>query len=382
MPAIMINKGLMNSKKDTFIPVARPLLPNDTHEFVSQCVQKNLISSSTHIVKDFEEIFSKSINRKYGFSCNSGTQALTIAVKSLKLEPGSKILIPNFCIISMLLAVIDNNCVPVFVEPSDGFNLSLEDIEKHYTEDIKCIIIAHMYGLAVDAKSIEIFCKKNKVFLIEDAAEAHGQLVNEKPCGSFGDVSIFSFFANKHVTCGEGGFIASNNKKISKEIALIKNLYFDKKRSYKHKNIGQVGRMTSMQAALGIKSFRNLQNVVNKKIRIGKFYDHLFKEKNVQTPDIANNVSINHYWVYPLIFESAKDRTMFQNFLEKKNIDFRRLFYPLDRQTLLKKFNIFKIKNNNTTSLNFYEKGLYIPTGPLLYDHEMIYLEKAINEFF
>ena len=382
MPVIMIKSGLMTSKKIDFIPVARPLLHKDTHKFVSKCIEHNQISSSTNVVKDFENIFSESINRKYGFSCNSGTQALIIAVKSLNLKPGSKILIPNFCIISMLIAVLENDCIPIFVEPTDGFNISLDDIKNIFDKDIKCVMIAHMYGLAVNAKPIENFCKKNKIFLIEDAAEAHGQFVNNNPCGSFGDISIFSFFANKHVTCGEGGFIATNNTKISKEIALIKNLYFDNKRSYKHKNIGQVGRMTTMQAALGIKSFNNLQNVINSKINIGKFYNNLFKDKNIKIPDINNSVSINHYWVYPLIFETIKDRKMFQTYLEKKHIDYRRLFYPLDKQPLLKRLHLLQSKKKNVTSMNYYRKGLYIPTGPLMYEHEMQYLEKAINEFF
>ena len=202
-------------KLNGIIPVNIPKISNYEKKLVNECLKTNWISSEGKFVNLFEKNFSFFNKRKFGIAVSSGTAALEIAVKSLNLKKNSEVLIPSFSIISTANAVIKNNLKPVLIDCDlDTWNINVDEAIRKITKKTKAIVITHIYGLPVDLDRILKIAKKKNIRIIEDAAEVIGLKYKNKICGSFGDLSIFSFYANKHITTGEGGMVCTNNKKL------------------------------------------------------------------------------------------------------------------------------------------------------------------------
>ena len=194
-------KAKSNLNRFKFIPVSVPLVSSKDIKSINKVLKKGWISSDGPEVKIFENKFSKKINRKYSIAVSNGTAALEIAVKALGIGKNDEVIIPNFTIISNALAVIKQNAKPVLVDCDlKTWNIDLNNIEKKINKKTKAIIVTHIYSFANDMDKILKICKKHKIFLIEDAAEVLGLKYKNKMCGSFGDISTFSFYANKQVT--------------------------------------------------------------------------------------------------------------------------------------------------------------------------------------
>ena len=268
----------MNNK---FIPVNIPKLYNSEKTNVINCVRTNWISSEGKFVKEFEKKFSQYNSRKFGVAVSSGTAALEVAIKALNLKKNSEVIIPSFSIIATALCVVKCGLKPILVDCSlSTWNMDPKKVIKKISKKTSAIIITHIYGLPVDLQKIINVAKKKNIKIIEDAAEVIGLKYKNKMCGSFGDVSTFSFYANKHITTGEGGMIVTNKKDIYEKCKSLRNLsfsksYFDR---YNHDDIGWNYRMTNMQAALGCGQLKSINKIVKRKREIGNlYYKHLKK---------------------------------------------------------------------------------------------------------
>ena len=299
-------KSKLNKK---FIPVSIPYISNQDIRFVNSTLKKGWISSDGPEVKSFENNFSKKIKRKYSVAVSSGTAALEIAIKSLDLKKNDEVIITNFTIISNALAVIKQNAKPVLIDCDiKTWNIKLEDLEKKITKKTKAIIITHIYSYSNDMDKIIKICKKNKIFLIEDAAEVLGLKYKNNYCGSFGDISTFSFYANKQITTGEGGMISTNNPKFYKKCKSLRNLCFGNKQRFNHEDIGWNYRITNTQAALGINQLKRLDKIVKRKMYIGNYYyKRLSKNKNIYMTPPKISYSKNIYWVVGIVIKKKKN---------------------------------------------------------------------------
>jgi perosamine synthetase len=209
--------------------------------------------------------------------------------------------------------------------------------------------------------------KKYKLKVIEDAAEVHGQCYKFKPCGSFGDVSTFSFYVNKHITTGEGGMILTNNKRIIQNVLKLKNLYFGKGLNrFKHLGIGWNQRFTNLQASIGLAQLERIKDIVKKKISVGLYYTKKLSvlSEKIHLPINNTKYCKNIYWVYGIVI---KDNIKFNakkviNILKKKGIESRPFFFPMHCQPIYKKMKIFN-KVKYSVSKKISEKGFYIPSG-------------------
>ena len=171
-------------------------------------------------------------------------------------------------------------------------------LKKKITKKTKAIIVTHIYSFSNPMEKIKKVLKNKNIIIIEDAAEVIGLKYNNKMCGSFGDISTFSFYANKHITTGEGGMISTSNKKYFKKCCDLRNLCFGKKDRFNHSDIGWNYRMTNIQAAMGISQLKNINKFIKKKIDIGKlYYKYLSKNKNIFIPKPKNGKFKNIYWV-------------------------------------------------------------------------------------
>lgn len=370
-----------SSSKFKFIPVSIPHVSNDDINSINKVIKKGWISSDGPEVKTFEKKFSKKINRKYSIAVSNGTAALEIAVKALGIKKNDEVIIPNFTIISNALAVIKQNAKPVLVDCDlETWNMNLDEIEKRINKKTKAIIVTHIYSFSNDMDKILKICKKYKIFLIEDAAEVLGLKYKNKMCGSFGDISTFSFYANKQVTCGEGGMISTNNRRLYEKCKSLRNLCFGKIQRFNHDDIGWNYRMTNIQAVLGINQLKRLDKIVQKKMYIGNYYyNKLSKNKNIYMTPPKISYSKNIYWVVGILIKKKKIlASKIIKILNKHGIGARPFFWPMHDQNIFKKLKIFSKKNYpNSSYLGKY--GFYIPSYLKLKNSQMNYIISTIN---
>ena len=370
---------------DHFIPVNVPKLYNFEKRNILKCLKTNWISSEGKYVKEFEEKFSKFNSRKYGIAVSSGTAALEVALKSLNLKKNSEVIIPAFSIISTALCVIKCNLKPILVDCNiHTWNVDPEAIIKKINNNTSAIMLTHIYGLPVNLSSIVKIAKKRKIKIIEDSAEVIGLTYKKKICGSFGDLSTFSFYANKHITTGEGGMIVTNSKELYLKCKSLRNLsfsnsYFDR---YNHDDIGWNYRMTNLQAALGCGQLKNIKKIIQRKREIGNlYYNNLKKNKQIILQQNNTSYSKNIYWVFGILLKKncKIKRDQFMKKLLKKNIDTRPFFLSMNKQKIFKKMKLFK-KDKMINSEYLSKNGFYVPSGLALKNNEIKYICKWINK--
>lgn len=350
------------------IRVNKPLFSGNEKKYLLNCVKTGWISSDGPYVKKFEDRFAKFVNRKFATTVSNGSVALEIALRSLKLKKGSEVILPTFTIISCCNAIINAGLKPVLVDCDlKTLNMNVEEVRKKISKKTSAIMIVHIYGITVDVDPILKLAKSKKLKVIEDAAEMHGQEYKKKKCGSFGDISTFSFYVNKHITTGEGGMILTNNKKIYEESIKLKNLYFGKGTNrFKHNDIGWNQRFTNLQASIGLAQLERIKKIVKKKISVGIYYT---KKLSILSDKIylpLNNTKYckNIYWVYGVVIKDhikLKAKKII-NILKKKGVECRPFFYPMHCQPVYKKMKIFN-KAKYPVSEKLSEKGFYIPSG-------------------
>ena len=325
--------------------------------------QKN-ISGTSPIVKEFEEMTANKFNRKYSVSVANGSVALDIALQSLNLKEGEEVILPSHTIISCLSAVVRTKATPIFCDVDDQtWNMTLSEVKKHVTKNTKAILMVHIFGLPSEAKQIDKFCKENGIYLIEDAAEAHGQQQMGKLCGSFGDISTFSFYANKHVTTGEGGLVVTDSTETYKKLVQMRNLDFTKER-FKHENFYWNYRLSGLQASLGISQLKNLDNVIKKKRIQGNIYQELLLDYSdiIQPPLDTFSNSDNHYWVFGIVLRKKNIRNELIEKMYSDGVETRPFFWPLHLQNALPD-KLKMEKGSLPVSENLGENGLYLPLG-------------------
>ena len=374
-------------KSKNFIPVNVPKIFKFEKKFILNCLKSGWISSEGNYVKLFEKQFSKFVKKKYGIAVSNGTAALEIAIKSLNLKKHSEVLIPTFSIISTANAVVKNNLKPVLLDCDlNTWNVTASEVLNKITKKTKAIVITHIYGLPVDLDKILKIAKQKNIKIIEDAAEVIGLKYKNKMCGSFGDLSVFSFYANKHITTGEGGMICTDNKKLLNTCKSLRNLsfsnsYFDR---FNHTDISWNYRMTNLQGALGCGQLKNIKWIIKRKRQIGKmYYDRLKNIKDIilqtNTTDYAKNI----YWVFGILLnkDNKLKRNSIMDELLELGIETRPFFVPMHKQNIFKKLKLFRkirLKNSEFLSRN----GFYLPSGLGIKNSEIKFICKKVNKIF
>ena len=364
------------------VMVNEPLLNGNEKKYINECIDTNWISSEGPFVKRFENEMANFVGRKYATACSSGTAALDIAVSILNLQEGDEVIMPSFTIISCAQSLINKGIKPVLLD-SDlrTFNVDVETIEEKITPKTKAIMIVHIYGLTVDVNPILNLAKKYNLKIIEDAAEVIGQTYRGMQCGSFGDVSTFSFYPNKHITTGEGGMVLCDDKLLDEKAKNFRNLCFGADR-FIHEELGDNYRMTNMQAALGVAQLEDIDVAVDKKRHIGNTYNKLLKDlRSVNLPVTKTDFCENIYWVYAITLKDDYRKTAKEVMAElsKYNIGTRPFFYPMHKQPVFKKMGLF-LEDDLPNSESLYEKGLYIPSGLALTNEDIHDVSIALHK--
>ena len=370
-------------KFKNIIPVNTPKIFKNEKKFVNECLNTNWISSEGKFVKLFEKKFSSFNNRRFGIAVSSGTAALEIAIKCLGLKKNSEVIIPAFSIISTALCVVKAGLKPILVDCEiDTWNTNPDKIISKINKKTSAIIITHIYGLPVNLNKIIRIAKRKKIKIVEDSAEAIGQTYNKKKCGSFGDLSTFSFYANKHITTGEGGMILTNNKSLFEKCISLRNLSFSKSYydRFNHDDIGWNYRITNLQAALGCGQLKNINWIVRRKREIGNlYYKNLKNCNNIIIQRKITPSSKNIYWVFGIVLKNklSSQRNRIMNKLLENNIITRPFFVPMNKQKIFKKMHLFK--NIKMPVAEYIARsGFYIPSGLGIKNKEINYISKIL----
>jgi perosamine synthetase len=351
---------------EEFIPVNTPLLDGNEKKYLAECIDTGWISSEGPFIKRFEEGFAAKMGRKHGIAVSNGSVALDTAAIALDLQPGDEVIMPAFTIICCASALTRVGALPVLVDADPlTWNMDVSRIESRITSKTKAIMVVHIYGLPVDMDEVLALAQKYNLKIIEDAAEQHGQHYRGRPVGSFGDISCFSFYPNKHITTGEGGMIATDNAALAERCRSLRNLCFKPERRFVHDELGYNYRMTNIQAALGVAQLERIDQFVAKKRRIGKLYNQLLAgvtsiQLGLPRADYAESI----YWVYGIVL---KDEVPFDakeaiERLARAGVGARPFFWSMHEQPVFQKMGLFE-NESYPVAERLARRGFYIPSG-------------------
>lgn len=365
------------------IPVNEPLLDGNEKKYLNECIDTGWISSEGPFIKRFEEGFAATVQRKHAIAVANGSMALDAAVAALGLPAGSEVILPSFTIISCAAAIVRAGLVPVAVDADAAtWNIDVTLIEAAITPRTKAIMVVHIYGLPCDMDPILAIARRHGLKVIEDAAEMHGQTYRGKPCGSFGDVSVFSFYPNKHITTGEGGMIVTDSDALAAKCRDLRNLCFMPVRRFVHEELGFNMRMTNLQAALGVAQLERLPTFVERKRAMGALYNDLLQGMpDVELPPARADYADSIYWVYGIVLRESIgfDAEEAMKRLGAAGIGTRPFFWPMHEQPVLRKMG-FMADAKCPVSERIARRGFYIPSGLALTEQQIRDVAATVRE--
>ena len=355
------------------IYVNEPFFSNREKELLMECIDTGWVSSEGPFVKKFEKGLAKYVGHKYGIAVCNGTAALEVALHAIGVEEGDEVILPSFTIISCALAILRLGARPVLVDITpDIWNMDVSQIESKITSKTKAIMPVHIYGHSVDMDPLLSIARKYNLKIIEDASQVHGAEYKGKKLGSIGDISTFSFYANKIISCGEGGMILTSSEEMLEKAQKYRNLYFEPKKRFLHQELGYNFRMTNIQAALGVAQMEKIDLFIEIKRKFGEYYRE--KLKNIQGIRFQEEKSWakSVYWMYSI--EITRDINLEADELMAKlrevGIDSRPFFIGLHEQPALHKKGLFIDETYPNTEYAA-RKGLYLPSGLALTEKQV-----------
>lgn len=373
------------------IPVNRPLLGKNELEYVSDCIRSGWISSAGPYLERFEAQWASYCGRSFGVAVSSGTGALQAAVASLGLEPGDEVIVPSFTIISCVTAILDAGAKPVLVDCDEAtWCIDPALVAQRIGERTRAIMPVHIYGHPVDLDPLTALASEHGLALVEDAAEAHGaeylsgregDASHWMRCGSFGDVSTFSFYANKLVTTGEGGMVLTDDPERAAFLRRHRDLGFGSGRRFEHHELGRNLRMTNLQAALGLAQVERIDEIVARKRSIGAAYnEHLRGIDGLQLP-AEKPWARSVYWMYAVVLDDPKfpdAETLGQKLRDVHQIETRPFFLGMHEQPALRALGLFEGERYPVTE-KIARRGLYLPSGLALTGDEIAEVCSALR---
>jgi len=364
------------------IPVFSPLLGEEELKNVNEAIKSGWISSKGKFIEEFENKFAEYSGCKYGVAVTNGTSALHLALTVLGVKKGDEVIIPNFTMIATALAVVYTGAKPVFVDcEEETGNIDVKKIKDKINYKTKVILPVHIYGHACDMDEINKIAEKHKLFVVEDAAEAHGAEYKNKRCGSLGDIGCFSFYANKLITTGEGGMLVTNSEEIYEKAKSLRNLSFGKENRFLHEEVGFNYRMTNVQAGIGLGQMKRIDFILKKKIENALLYNSFLRGvKGIDIP-IEKSYVKNSYWMYAIRFNDnfGFNKKDVKTKLFEKGVDSRDFFIGMNKQPFFKKIGL-QVDEKFPISEKWSETGLYLPSGVDLKEEDIKYICNCIKE--
>lgn len=315
-----------------FLPVAIPSLDGNEAKYVLDCVESGWVSSLGKYIPAFEQNFADFCEARYGIAVSNGTVALHLALATLGIGPGDEVIVPTLTFVATANAVRYVGATPVFADSDPRiWTLDPEDVKRKLTSRTKAIIPVHLYGHPVEMQPVMDLARERNLFVIEDAAEAHGALYQNGKVGGIGHLNCFSFYGNKIITTGEGGILTTIDDNLAERARFLRDHAMSPERRYWHTEIGFNFRMTNIQAALGLAQMERIETFIEHKRWLAQRYNQLLADVSGITlpPEAAWARSV--YWMYSILLDERfpVDRDTFIVCLKQQGIDSRPFFYPI-----------------------------------------------------
>ena len=358
------------------IPVNRPLITDKDIESVTKDLRETFISGESPPVARMEAALAEYTGMKHAVALSSGTSAIDLLVNQMKIKEGDICILPTFTIISTVAQLLRVGARVKLIDADiNTWSIDAVKAAEEITSETKMVMPVHIYGLPVDMDPLLEQAEFYNVPIIEDAAEAIGVEYKGRRCGGIGYASVFSFYANKLITGGEGGAITTNDDHLAANLRKFRSLAHEEER-FVHSELGWNYRISGLSASLITSQLTQIDFFIKRKLEIGGLYnaglaDHPWITLPLERTDYASN----YYWVYPIVLNSLSpyNAKTLQLKLRDLKIETRRFFCPMHLQPLVKKykFDDFSV-DDFSVSNNLWENGLYLPSGIGNTDEEII----------
>ena len=361
--------------------VAQPKLVGNERKYVLDCLDSNWISSNGKYIGAFEESFAKFCEVEYAISTNNGTTALHLALVALDLKPGDEVIIPTVTYIATANAVRYCGATPVLVDVcADTMNIDPDLIEQKITSKTRGIIPVHLYGHPVDMRTVNDIADKYGLWVVEDAAEAHGAEVCGKKVGSLGTCAAFSFFGNKIITTGEGGMVTTNDTKLAKKLRLYRGQGMDLDRRYWFPVVGYNYRMTNIQAAIGLAQMEGVETALSDRYQLALWYEEALRNLKewMILPTQKHAWAKQVYWMYNIFLREGDEswRREVMRSLDDMGIETRPVFYPMHVLPPYKEDKSYPVADLWT------KRGINLPTHQSMTKNDVDRIAKSLFKIF
>jgi len=359
------------------IPIYQPALDGNEKKYVNDCLDSNWISSRGKYITLFEDAFSAYVGIEHSISVCNATVGLHLALVTLGLGEGDEVIVPSFTYIASVSTICHTGAKPVFVDSvRDTWQVDPEAVRKKITPATKAIMAVHIYGHPCDMEALSAIAKEYGIFLIEDCAEAFGSKFKGKNVGTFGDISVFSFFGNKTITTGEGGMIVTHNETLFEKAYHYKMHGLAKYREYWHDTLGYNYRMTNICAAIGLAQLEHAGEKIAAKRKLAENYMLRLEGAPVEFHKETEHV-FHTYWMNSILTETPIIREQLREHLKTKGIETRPTFYPVHTMPMFShkymKLPVAEILGHN---------GINLPSWPALKDEDIDFICDGIKEFY
>lgn len=365
-------------------PVNSFEISEDDVNSVLKILRQGLISGDTSVVREFEDKFASHLKVKNAIAVSSGSTALDLAFTLTNIGPGDEVILPSFTIASCLFPILRMGATPIFVDCDlDTWQMNVSEVLEKINPKTKVILVAHIYGLAVDLTDLINVCSSKNILIIEDCAEAQGLKFNGEDCGTYGDIATFSFYANKLITTGEGGMLVVKDSELAERAKRVRNLSFSSGRRFVHYELGWNYRLSSIQAALGISQMSKMSlHLENRRLAALRYRENLVDLQGIRWQKIEANGARNVFWVNGLVFDESYygNAEVISAGLLEIGVETRPFFYPLHLQPILSNYEWEKVKLPTTELIA--KQGLYLPGGNNLNLETVDKICERILDFF
>jgi len=365
------------AKKDQFIPVAEPLLNGNELKYVTDCITSGWVSSLGKYVRDFEQQFAGYCGTRYGVATFNGTVAIHLLAATLNLGPGDEVIMPSFTYVATANGIGYTGATPVFVDSErETWNIDPRRVAEAITPQTKAIFAVHLYGHPADMDPLRAIADAHGLWLLEDAAEAHGAFYKKRPVGGLVDAAIFSFYGNKIITTGEGGIIVTNNKAWAKRAFFLENQGRYSSDPYWHPEVGYNYRMTNIQAAIGLAQLECIDQMIAIRRRNAAHYNRRLAHVSGLTLPPEASWAKNVYWMYSVLVEDkfGLNRDELRTKLREAGIDSRPFFYPIHTLPMYNTGQTFPVAED------IGRRGLNLPSGATLTPEQVDYICDTLIE--